>query len=42
MNKTAGERFPNVELLDQEGQLITLSQIAGKFPLILAFYRGYW
>lgn len=42
MNQTIGKRFPDFELPDQEGQLVRLSQIAGKFPLILSFYRGYW
>lgn len=42
MNQAIGKRFPDFELPDQEGQLVRLSQIAGKFPLILSFYRGYW
>jgi peroxiredoxin len=42
MNQTVGQRFPDFELPDHEGQSITLSQIAGKFPLIVTFYRGYW
>ena len=42
MNQTIGQRFPDFELPDQDGQLVKLSQIAGKFPLIASFYRGYW
>jgi len=29
-------------LSDHEGQSIRLSEIAGKFPLMVVFYRGYW
>jgi len=42
MNQIVGKRFPDLELPDHEGQALKLSQIAGKFPLILTFYRGYW
>lgn len=42
MNQTIGQRFPDIELPDQDGQLVRLSEIAGKFPLIVTFYRGYW
>jgi peroxiredoxin len=42
MNQTVGQRFPDVELSDQDGRLVRLSQIAEKFPLIVSFYRGYW
>ena len=42
MNLTIGKPFPDFELPDQDGQLVKISQIAGKFPLILTFYRGYW
>ena len=42
MNQIVGQRFPDVELPDQDGQLVTLSQLAGNFPLIVSFYRGYW
>jgi peroxiredoxin len=42
MNQTIGQRFPDIELPDQDGQIVRLSQLAGKFPLIVAFYRGYW
>ncbi len=42
MNRAVGQRFPDLELRDHEGQLVKLSQLAGKFPLIVSFYRGYW
>ena len=42
MNLKIGERFPNIELPDQDGQQVSLSALVGKFPLILSFYRGYW
>jgi peroxiredoxin len=42
MNQTIGQRLPDFEMADQEGQIVKLSQFAGKFPLIVSFYRGYW
>lgn len=42
MNLRIGQRFPDFELPDQEGQPVKLSALVGKFPFILAFYRGYW
>jgi peroxiredoxin len=42
MNQTIGKRFPDIELPDQDGQLVKLSHLVGKFPFILLFYRGYW
>lgn len=42
MNLTIGQRFPDFELPDQDGRPVRLSELAGKFPLILTFYRGYW
>jgi peroxiredoxin len=36
-----GKRFPDLTLPDHR-QLITLSELASGFPLILSFYRGYW
>ena len=37
-----GKRFPDLTLSDHRQQLITLSELANGFPLILSFYRGYW
>ncbi len=42
MNQAIGKRFPDLALPDHEGQVVRLSEIAGKFPLIVIFYRGYW
>ena len=42
MNLTIGQEFPDFELPDQDGIPTKLSEIAGKFPLIVTFYRGYW
>jgi peroxiredoxin len=42
MNQVIGGRFPDIELPDQDGQPSKLSELAGKFPCILSFYRGYW
>lgn len=42
MNQQVGQRFPDFDLPDHEGQPVKLSEVAGKFPLILSFYRGYW
>ena len=42
MKLTMGQTFPNIELPDQDGQPVTLSEFVGKFPAILSFYRGYW
>ena len=37
-----GRRFPDFELPDHQGQPVRLSKLAGEFPLVLSFYRGYW
>jgi peroxiredoxin len=42
MNLKIGQHFPDIELPDQDGQQIKLSELVGKFPFILSFYRGYW
>ena len=42
MNLQIGQRFPDFELPDQDGQPVKLSELIGKFPFILSFYRGYW
>ena len=42
MNQTIGTQFPDFELPDQDGQPVKLSELVGKFPFILTFYRGYW
>ena len=42
MNQKIGARFPDIELPDQNGEVVKLSGLVGKFPFILSFYRGYW
>ena len=42
MNLKIDQHFPDIELPDQDGQQIKLSELVGKFPFILSFYRGYW
>jgi cytochrome oxidase Cu insertion factor (SCO1/SenC/PrrC family) len=42
MNLAVGRKFPDIELPDQDGQAANLSELVGKFPFILTFYRGYW
>ena len=37
-----GGRVPDIELPDHRGQAVKLSALAGEYPLILSFYRGYW
>lgn len=38
----AGEVAPDFTLEDQNGNKVTLSDVRGKSPVILVFYRGYW
>ena len=42
MNLATGQKFPDIALPDQDGQPERLSEMVGKFPFILTFYRGYW
>jgi peroxiredoxin len=42
MNLATGQKFPDITLPDQDGQQVKLSELVGKFPFILSFYRGYW
>lgn len=42
MNQEIGKRFPDLELPDQDNKKVKLSEIAGGFPLVTIFYRGYW
>jgi hypothetical protein len=37
-----GATFPDLELPDHNGRPIRLSEIAGQFPLVVTFYRGWW
>lgn len=43
MNQAVGMKFPDLSLEDHLGEQALLSQLAaGKFPLVVVFYRGYW
>jgi peroxiredoxin len=37
-----GQKFPEVSLVDDREQEVSISEVAGGQPLILAFYRGPW
>ena len=41
-NLVVGKQFPDLELPDHRGEPVRLSKLAGEYPLILSFYRGYW
>jgi len=42
LNLSVGDPFPDVTVLDHDGNSTTLSELAGGRPLFLAFYRGPW
>jgi cytochrome oxidase Cu insertion factor (SCO1/SenC/PrrC family) len=37
-----GNKFPNFELPDQDGETLQLSQRMRGWPIIVVFYRGVW
>ncbi len=37
-----GQKFPELSLVDDRGKKVTIEEVAGGQPLILAFYRGPW
>ncbi len=37
-----GQVFPSVSLIDERGKEVTIEEIGGRQPLILAFFRGPW
>ena len=37
-----GGRFPDLELPDHRGEAVRLSTLAGGYPVVVSFYRGYW
>ena len=41
-NLRPGERFPDIELPNQDGESTKLSDLMGTFPIIVAFSRGYF
>ncbi len=38
----AGRPVPDFALLNQHGELVSLSSFVGKGPVLLVFYRGHW
>ncbi len=41
-NLRPGEKFPNIELPNQYEDLTKLSSLAGGFPTVVVFSRGYY
>jgi len=37
-----GQKFPTTGLVDDRGQEVSVADVAGGRPLVLAFYRGPW
>jgi peroxiredoxin len=37
-----GQQFPSLSLVDDRDQAVSIEEVAGGQPLILAFYRGPW
>ena len=42
LNRDVGDTFPDVTMLDHDGNATTISEVGGGRPLFLAFYRGPW
>ena len=41
-NLRPGEKFPDVELPNQDGKPTKLSSLMGGFPAVVVFSRGYY
>ena len=37
-----GQKFPSLSLIDDRERTVSIEELAGGQPLILAFYRGPW
>ena len=37
-----GQTFPSLSLLDDQARAVSIAELAGGRPLILAFFRGPW
>ncbi len=37
-----GQKFPSQSLIDDREQEVSIEEVAGGRPLILAFFRGPW
>ena len=42
MKLDVGASFPDFELQDERGEKRSIAELAGKQPLLLAFFRGPW
>ncbi|MCH8884122.1 MAG: redoxin domain-containing protein [SAR324 cluster bacterium] len=42
LNRKPGDRFPDLKLTDHTGETVSISDVMGKRPTLLAFYRGHW
>ena len=40
--RKVGEKAPEFRLPNQQGQMVYSSDLLGKGPLVLSFYRGVW
>ena len=41
-NLRPGEKFPDIELPDEDGRPTKLSSLMGGFPTVVVFSRGYY
>jgi peroxiredoxin len=41
-NLRPGQRFPDIELPDHDGEPTKLSSLMGGFPTVVVFSRGYY
>ena len=41
-NLRPGEKFPDIELSNQDEKLTKLSSLMGQFPAVVVFSRGYY
>ena len=37
-----GQKFPSIRLVDDREREVSIAELAGGQPLILAFFRGPW
>ncbi len=37
-----GQKFPDLSLTDDRGNVMSIAEVAERQPLFLAFYRGPW
>ncbi len=37
-----GQKFPDHNLSDHTGNIVSIADLAGRLPLFVAFYRGPW